>query len=116
MTFARRFVPVALVTAILFSAQASWGADTGPWDGTWNGKLGKVNPWPISISITDGKVVSFTEKGIPFDVEYTKVTPEAISFGDQGHYSIKLIKTGDTTATAKVHGRHGVGTASLTKG
>lgn len=116
MTIGRRFVPVATVTAILFSAQASWGADAGSWDGTWNGTLGKTNPWPISISIANGKVVGFTEKGVPFDVQYSKVGPDEIRFGDQVHYSIKVVKTGDTTASAKVHGRHGVGTASLTKG
>jgi hypothetical protein len=116
MTIGRSFVPVAILTAILFSAPAARAADAGSWDGTWNGTLGKVNPWPISISITNGKVISFTEKGVPFDVQYTKVTPEVIMFGDQVHYSMKIIKTGDTTASAKVRGRHGVGMASLTKG
>jgi len=116
MTTGRGFLSVAILTATLLSAQASWGADASSWDGTWNGSLGKVKPWPISVSIANGKVVSFTEEGVPFDVQYTKITQDVVFFGDQAHYSMKLIKTGDTTASAKVHGRHGVGTGSLTKG
>lgn len=116
MTIGRGFLSVAILTATLLSAQASWGADASSWDGTWNGSLDKVKPWPISVSITNGKVVSFTEAGVPFGVQYTKVTPDTVCFGDQAHYSIKLFKTSDTTAYAKVHGRHGVGTFSLTKG
>jgi hypothetical protein len=116
MTIGRGFLSVAILTATLLSAQVSWGADASSWDGTWNGSLGKVKPWPVSVSITNGKVVSFTEAGVPFGVQYTKVTPDMVFFGDQTHYSIKLIKTGDTTASAKVHGRHGIGTFSLTKG
>ncbi len=115
MTTGRCFLPLAIVTAMLFSVQASWGADANSWDGNWNGKLGRVNPWPITISITNGKVVRFTEKGVPFDVQFTKVTPDAVYFGDNFHYSMKLIKTGDTTAAASVHGRHGFGTGVLTR-
>jgi hypothetical protein len=116
MTIGRGFLSVAILTATLLSAQASWGADASSWDGTWNGSLGEVKPWAISVSITNGKVVSFTEAGVPFGVQYTKVTPDTVCFGDQTHYSIKLFKASDTTAYAKVHGRHGVGTFSLTKG
>ena len=116
MTIGRGFLSVAMLTATLFSAQASWGADANSWDGTWSGSLGKTKPWPISVSITNGQVVSFSESGVPFDIKYTKVTPDAVFFGDKAHYNIKLIKTGDTTASAKVHGRHGIGTASLTRG
>jgi hypothetical protein len=116
MTTGRGFLSVAILTATLLSAQASWGADASSWDGTWNGSLGKEKPWPISVSITNGKVVSFTEAGVPFGVQYTKVTPDTVFFGDQTHYSIKLFKTSDTTASAKVHGRHGIGMFSLTKG
>ena len=116
MTVGRRILPLAIVTAIVFFAQASWAAGPDAWEGTWSGTLGKGKPWPISVSITNGKVVSFTEGGVAFNVQYTKITADAVLFGDQAHYSMKLIKTGDTTASAKVHGRHGVGTASLTKG
>ena len=105
-----------MLTATLFSARASRGQDAGSWDGTWNGTLGKIHPWPISVSIADGKVVGFTEKGAAFDVQFTKVTPTSVVFGDKAHYTMTLARTGDMTASAKVHGRHGSGTALLTKG
>src|ERR1700722_7804626 len=98
MILGRGFLSVAILTAVVFSAQASWGADASSWDGTWNGSLGKVKPWPVSVSITNGKVVSFTEAGVPFGVQYTKVTPDMVFFGDQTHYSIKLIKNGESKA------------------
>jgi hypothetical protein len=63
MTIGQRFLRVAMLTATLFSAQASRGQDAASWDGTWNGTLGKNHPWPISVSIANGKVVGFTEKG-----------------------------------------------------
>jgi hypothetical protein len=116
MTIGRGFLSVAVLTATVFFAQVSRAADANSWDGTWSGTLGKTKPWPISVSITNGQVVSFTESGVPFDIKYTKMTPDAVYFGDKAHYNMKLIKTGDTTASAKVHGRHGVGTAFLTKG
>jgi hypothetical protein len=60
-------------------------------------------------------VVSFIEKGTPFDVQFTEVTPTTLMFGDPKHYAMKLTKTGDSTASAKIQGRHGVGIGSLTK-
>jgi hypothetical protein len=116
MTIDRGFLRVAMLTATLFSAQASRGQDAGSWDGTWNGTLGKIHPWPISISIANGKVVGFTEKGASFDVRYAKVTPTSVVFGDKANYTVTLTKTGDTAASADVRGRRGSGTALLTKG
>jgi len=116
MTINRRFLCVAMLTAALLSAQASRGQDAASWDGTWNGTLGKIHPWPISVSIANGKVVGFTEKGAAFDVQFTKVSPTSVIFGDKANYTVTLTKTGDTTISAKVHGRHGSGTALLTKG
>jgi hypothetical protein len=116
MTIGQRPLRVAMLTAILFSAQASWGQDAGSWDGAWNGTLGKNHPWPISVSIAKGKVVVFTEKGASFDVRFAKITPTSVVFGDEANYTVTLTKTGDTTASAKVRGRRGSGTALLTKG
>ena len=116
MTIGQHLPRVAMLTAILFSAQASRGQDAAPWDGTWIGTLGKNHPWPISVSIANGKVVGFTEKGASFDVRFAKVTPTSVVFGVRAHYTMTLAWTGDTTAAAKVHGRHGSGTALLTKG
>jgi hypothetical protein len=117
MTVGQRLPRVAmLLTAILFCAQASRGLDAASWDGVWNGTLVKNHPWPISVSIANGKVVSFTEKGASFDVRFGKVTPTSVVFGDKANYTVTLTKTGDTTASAKVQGRHGSGTTLLTKG
>ena len=116
MKIGRRFLRVAMLTAALFSAQASRAQEAGSWDGAWNGTLGKNHPWPISISIANGKVVGFTEKGAAFDIQFTKVSPTSVIFGDKANYTVTLTKTGDTTASAKVRGRRGSGTALLTKG
>jgi hypothetical protein len=116
MFFGRSLLLAAILPTILVSAHPSLGAEASPWDGAWNGKLGKAHPWPISVTISNGKVVSFSEGGAPFDIRYTQVTPTTISFGDQNHYSMKLTRTGDATASARVYGRHGYETGSLTKG
>ena len=113
MTIGQRIPQVAMLTAILFSAQASRGQDAAPWDGTWNGTLGKNHPWRISVSIANGKVVGFTEKGVSFDIRFAKVTPTSIVFGDKANYIVTVTKTGNATASADVHGRRDFGTASL---
>ncbi len=112
----RSLLMATILPAILVSAHPSLGAEASPWDGAWTGMLGKAHPWPVSITISNGKVVSFSERGAPFEIRYTKITPSTVSFGDQNHYSIKLTRTGDATASASVHGRHGYETGSLTKG
>jgi hypothetical protein len=101
MTIDRGFLRVAILTAALFSAQASRGQDAESWDGTWNGTLGKTHPWPISVSIANGKVVGFTEKGASFGIQFSKITPTAVVFGDKAHYTMTLARTGDMTASAK---------------
>jgi hypothetical protein len=106
----------AALPVLLIGAAPSYASDVASWDGTWNGKLGRTKPWPISLTISQGKVVKFTEDGAPFDVEFSKVTPTHVIFGDRIHYTMKIMKTGETTATGKVHGRHGFGPAVLTKG
>jgi len=68
------------------------------------------------VSIANGKVVIFTEKGASFDVRFAKVTPTSIIFGDKANYTVTLTKTDDMTVSAKVHGRRDSGTALLTKG
>ena len=70
-----------ILPAILVTTHASWAADSGSWDGTWNGMLGGTYPWPVSITISQGKVASFSEKGVTFDVRCTKIDfrPRSIS-------------------------------------
>jgi len=115
MTVSRRLLLMAIVPALMMSAQIARAEDSGSWDGTWSGSLGKSNPWPISVTIAQGKVVSYTEKGAAFDVNYTKTSPTVIYFGDHKNYSMKLTKTGEATAQARIHGRMGYGVGSLTK-
>jgi hypothetical protein len=115
MTMGHRFLLVAILPALLISAQAARAQAAWSWDGTWTGMLGKTHLWPMSVVITEGKVVSYTLKGTPFDVQYSKIGSTTFSFGDRDNYSVKLTKTGGTTASARVHGRIGYGTASLTK-
>jgi hypothetical protein len=49
MTTGQRLLRAAMLTAALFSAQASRGQDAASWDGTWNGTLGKNHPWPLEV-------------------------------------------------------------------
>ena len=104
-----------ILPAILVTTHASWAADSGLWDGTWNGTLGGTYPWPVSITISQGKVAGFSEKGVPFDVRCTKMTLTAIYFGDRTHYSTMLTKIGDATASVRVHGHDGFVAGSLIK-
>ena len=104
-----------ILPAILVTTHASRAADSGLWDGTWKGTLGGTYPWPVSITISQGKVASFSEKGVPFDVRCTKMTLTAVSFGDQAGYSTMLTKIGDATASVRVHGRDGFVAGSLTR-
>jgi hypothetical protein len=113
MTIGRRFLLIAVPLALFVSATASRAEEKGAWDGTWTGLLGNVSP--IAVTIESGKVVSYTIRGAAFDIQYSNVTPSKVSFGDRDHYFMKLTKTGDATATARVHGRLGYGSASLAR-
>jgi len=115
MIIPRCLLLAAILPAIVLPAQAVQPDAMSPWEGTWNGTLGQPHPWPISVTISQGKVVSFSEKGVSLDVRYTRITPTTVTFGDQVHYGAKLTRTGEATASASVHGRHGFETGSLTK-
>ena len=115
MTVNRSSVLAVILPAILVTTHASWAGDSGSWDGTWNGTLGGAYLWPVSITISQGKVASFSEKGVPFDVRCTKMTLTAVHFGDQTHYITMLTKIGDATASVRVLGRDGFVAGSLVK-
>ena len=112
MTIGRRFLLIGIPLALLASS-ATHAQDHGSWEGTWVGLLDKTAP--IAITIADDKVVSYTIKGAPHDIQYNKITATTASFGDRDHYFMKLTRTSDTTASARVHGRLGYLYASLTK-
>jgi hypothetical protein len=112
MTIGRRLLLIAVPLALLASA-AAHAQSQGAWDGAWTGLLG--NTAPIAVTIANDKVVSYTIKGAPHDIQYNKVTPTTVSFGDRDHYFMKLTRTGDATASASVHGRQGYASAALTR-
>jgi hypothetical protein len=115
MTVNRRLLLVAILSAITLSVHAGRAENASPWQGTWNGTVGVSQPWPVSVTIANGKVVNFSEDGVPFDVEYAKITPTMVTFGDQIHYSATLTWAGEKAASVTLHGRHGFQTGSLTK-
>jgi hypothetical protein len=108
-----RLLQILLVGVALTSAGSACAADTN-WDGTWSGNLGKQKPWPVTVVITRGKVVQFSEKGVPFDVRFSNPTATGITFGDGSNYEVELSKAGNAVS-AEVHGRLGTGPARLTR-
>jgi hypothetical protein len=114
VTISRRLLLSVIPLVVLAGAKAE--ADTASsWDGTWTGLMGRLNPAPISVTIAQNKVVSYTVRGAPFDIQYSRITPATVSFGDRDHYSVRLTRTGDKSASARAHGRIGYGFTSLTK-
>lgn len=111
----RRLLPIALLPALLFASGLACAQSAPSWDGLWTGVEGNIASAPIQIAIVDGKVISYTLNGAPFSVQYSNVTPTAVSFGDHDHYFVKLKRTGETTAAGHVHDRAGVGALNLTK-
>ena len=67
MTIDRRSLLIAILPALLISAQAARAQAAWSWDGTWTGMLGKAHPWPMSVVIAEGKVISYTLKGTPLE-------------------------------------------------
>jgi hypothetical protein len=116
MKIDRRMLIASVLPMLLTGLEPSRADDPGSWDGAWKGMLGKKHPWPITVTIAQGKVVKYTENGAPFDIKFTDMTPTTVSFGDEEHYSVTLTKTGETKVSAKVHSRQGFGTGSLIKG
>jgi hypothetical protein len=115
MTTVRRILLIAFLPMLLLQGRVADAQNQSSWDGAWTGVMGKVDPSPISILIAKDKVVGYTVRGAPFDIQYSRVTPTSVSFGDREHYSMKLKKTSDATASGQVHGRIGYGAVSLSK-
>ena len=110
--------PITLIAlALALLSPAADASEQNSWDGTWTGTMGRLPTVksPIAVTIAKDKVVSYTVSGAPFDVQYSSVSPAAVSFGDHEHYFVTIKRTGDTTASAIAHGRKGFGTSSLTK-
>jgi hypothetical protein len=103
--------PLWLILASGGYAQSAW-----KWDGTWTGMLQNRASVisPMAITIAKGKVVNFSLRGAPFDIQYSKVTSDDVQFGDRDHYSVRLKRTSDGVA-ATLWGRSGSEMASLAK-
>jgi hypothetical protein len=115
MTIDRRLLLAAALPAVLLFVAPTLAQAEQSWNGTWIGVQGKRHAAPIKLAIVDGKVVSYSLEGSSFDIQYSDVTPTTVSFGDHDHYFVKLKRTGDATASGKVHGRLGTGVVSLTR-
>jgi len=104
-------VPLLLLFAPGGYAQTAW-----TWDGTWTGSLQNRAGLssPISITIANDKVVSFLLRGAVFDVQYTKMTSDGVSFGDRDNYSVRLERT-DNRISATLRGRNGSEMALLAR-
>jgi hypothetical protein len=111
-TFLSRLVLTAASLGSLSLVVASAASASASWDGTWTGTLYNR---PVSVSISDGKVISYTIGGSAYDVQYSRVTLRGVSFGDRDNYAVSLVRTGDDTASEMVHGRNGYRNAALTK-
>jgi hypothetical protein len=113
----RRFLLLAVPLALLVCHVAAQTSDKLSWDGTWTGM--QVHPpgppWAASITITNGKVINYVVKDAVVDIKHSNVTPTRVTFGDRDNYVMKITKTNNTTASARVHGRHGSARALLTR-
>jgi hypothetical protein len=109
----RRFFLLAASLSVALLSRPGWAIEAKPWDGNWSGSLGKV--WPVVVTIKDGKVVQYLYGGAPVAIAYQKMSDSKVSFGDREHYAMTMTKTGEETATANFHGRHGDVKADLTR-
>jgi hypothetical protein len=114
----RRLAAGAAVLAIMVPVACEAGSApswNGSWNGVWSGLLNKTEP--VSITIADGKVVSYEIRGgQPFGIRYSKVTLNAVAFGDHDNYDVKITKIGNGTANGFAHtSMMGDGSATLTR-
>ncbi len=103
------------LSALLFTLVAAEAAGPSAWQGTWVGTVGRQKPWPISITIADGKVVKYSLDGEPFAVQFSRVTRTEADFGDRDNYLIELERVNASTAFGKLHSREGDGRVSLVR-
>ncbi len=110
---ALKTLSIAIPLALLVSSP-SLAASVHSWDGTWSGMLNNIEP--VSVTIAGGRVVGYTIRGeAPYPVQFSSVTPTAVSFGDRVNYTVKITKKGEKSASALAHSSMGDGSASLTK-
>jgi len=84
----------------------------GSWDGHWVGAWGGNDP--TAINIRGGRVVSYEYGGATTPVEWSKVSPSRITYGES-NIVVTLTRTGSNTAHATIKTGQGNGVAELTK-
>jgi hypothetical protein len=107
----RRAFPVAATLIFAVLASSANSAEKSGWNGVWIGDFGHSSH--ISITVAHDRVTRYSYRGQPLDVAYVKVADNVLAFGDSYNYAMSLKRTGDNTALATYHGRHGFVTASL---
>ena len=113
MTIRLRFRLIAIAGTTFLYALGSQGATIESWDGIWIGSLGHFSS--LTVRVANDQVISYTIQGTSVVVRYTKTTPTTLSFGDRDHFSVKLTRTGASSASAEVYGRNGIGSGVFTK-
>jgi hypothetical protein len=112
MNVRRRLLSLLIASLGCAAIPSSNAAPVNVWDGTWTGMLD--DQVAISIRIANDKAVSYEIKSTPIGIKFSKLSGNSVQFGDPDHYSMQLKRTGDATATASYHGRHGYSVTNLT--
>ena len=107
----RRATIAALSLALLGFAVPAKAASS--WDGVWTGKWGGKDE--TEVIIADGKIVRYSFKGDPRQVETKEASDTQFSFGNDV-FTIVMTRTSETTATAQFQSNTmGQISATLTK-
>jgi hypothetical protein len=113
VTSALPILSIVIPLSMLVTLPAQAGS-TNPWDGTWSGTVNKSEP--VSVTITDGKVVGYTIRGVaPYPIQFSRVTSNTVSFGDRTNYNVRITKIGERVASGFAHSPMGDGSAALIK-
>lgn len=108
-----RRATIALSLALLAFAVPAKAASASSWDGTWTGKWGGKDE--TEVIIADGKIVRYSFKGDPRQVETKEASDKQLSFGNDV-FTIVMTRTSETTATAQFQSNAmGQVSATLTK-
>ncbi|HEY1794543.1 MAG TPA: hypothetical protein VGG57_00350 [Stellaceae bacterium] len=99
---------------IVASSSAALAMQKTGWDGTWSGAWGGQPDQATSVTIANGRVVSFTYQGMSHPVASSNVAATAITYQDQGNV-VTLTKRSETTAAATLQTGMGNATAVLTR-
>ena len=111
MNIGRRIAFASIPLLLLFASSLE-AAPKSFWDGKWSGAWGGREA--TSINIEGNRVVSYEYGGATTPVNRSVVTPNRVTYGDNG-VTVVLTRTSATTASATLHTPQGDGAAVLTK-